>query len=167
MYIYIYIHIYHAALLSGYVVVAPKTFEIKWHDSLTSLRFVCLTWLNVCGSMLFSSQSRLGNSNWTWFYVQSFIRFEIIHWCLIRWTPHLCKWSKHWIFPPNTGLSPQNWGRKGVGNEVGRVKLKFYTHNFVSFPPTHHMLEGKCHTKQISLIFFECTTLEKCNMHYE
>ena len=60
--IYIYIHIYHAALLSGYVVVAPKTFEIKWHESLTSLRFVCLTWLNVCGSMLFSSQSRLGNS---------------------------------------------------------------------------------------------------------
>ena len=165
--VYIHIYIYHAALLSGYVVVAPKTFEIKWHDSLTSLRFVCLTWLNVCGSMLFSSQSRLGNSIGHDFMskVSFVLKSSIDVWLGGHPT---------FVNDPNIGSSPQTrvcphkiGGGKGVGNEVGRVKLKFYTHNFVSFPPTHHMLEGKCHTKQISLIFFECTTLEKCNMHYE
>ena len=124
---------------------------MAWLTDITAFRLFDMTerlWFNA----LFLAK-QIGEFDWTWFYVQSSIRFEIIHWCLIRWTPHLCKWSKHWIFPPNTGLSPQNWGRKGVGNEGWRVKLKFYTHNFVSFPPTHHMLEGKCHTKQISLIF--------------
>ena len=177
-YIYIYIYICREACIYIYTYISRRAIvglrrrcaknfwnKMTWLTDITAFRLFDMTerlWLN---ALFFAKQ--IGEFDWTWFYVQSFIRFEIIHWCLIRWTPHLCKWSKHWIFPPNTGLSPQNWGRKGVGNEVGRVKLKFYTHNFVSFPPTHHMLEGKCHTKQISLIFFECTTLENCNMHYE
>jgi hypothetical protein len=47
---------------------------------------------------------------------------------------------------PNIGLSlPQNWVREEGGKRSWEGKQNFYTHNFVSYPPTHHMLEVKRH----------------------
>ena len=110
---------------------------MAWLTDITAFRLFDMTerlWFNA----LFLAK-QIGEFDWTWFYVQSFIRFEIIHWCLIRWTPHLCKWSKHWIFPPNTGLSPQNWGRKGVGKRRLEGKTKVLHPQFCEFPahPPH------------------------------
>ena len=118
---------------------------------MTSLRFVCLTWTIVKLWSFLTKQ--IGEFDWTQFYVQGFIHMkssiDVSDW----WTSHHAIWSKRWIFPPNIGSShPQNWGREGWETKLGGKKWKFYTHNFVSFPPTHHMLEGKCHVKQLSLV---------------
>jgi hypothetical protein len=42
-------------------------------------------------------------------------------------------------------------------SETGYHKQNFYTHNFVSYPPTHHMLEVKCHKiwNSFMVLFFK------------
>ena len=98
VYIYIYTYISRRAIV-GLRRRCAKNFwnKMTWITDITAFRLFDMTerlWLN---ALFFAKQ--IGEFDWTWFYVQSFIRFEIIHWYLIRWTPHLCKWSKHWIFP--------------------------------------------------------------------
>jgi hypothetical protein len=98
--IYRHIYIYHAARLSGYVVVAPKKhLEIKWHESLTSLRFVCLTWLNVCGSSDLFFAKQIGEFDWTWFHVQSFTSLYFSIDVQVGGHPTIAS-------DPNIGLSP-------------------------------------------------------------
>ena len=76
---------------------------------------------------------------------------EKIHRCSFWWTPHHCSWPKPWAIPP-TKLG----SRTGWENEVGKVKQKFYTHNFVSFPPTHLMclIDKRCTETFIDFISF-------------
>ena len=103
-----------------------------WHHCVS---FVWHDWTFVA-HLIFFFAKQIGEFDWTWFHI-----FVFLHWCSSWWTPHHCIWSKRWTFPHKIGLE------KRVGNGVGRVKQNFYTHNFVSYPPTHHMLEGKCHKK--------------------
>ena len=64
-----------------------KNINHKRHESLTSLRFVCLTWLNVCGS----SDLFLRKADWgirlNMISCPRFHIFVFLHWCSSWWTP--------------------------------------------------------------------------------
>ena len=128
---YIYTYISHAALLSGYVVVTPgiSQHKQKCTNDITAFRLFDMTHRKL---LIFSREAdwgiRLGM-----FYAHSFIHLkssiDVSDW----WTSHLVIWSKHWIFPPT------KLGKRGVGNEVGREKMKILHPQFCELPahPPH------------------------------
>ena len=143
-------YISHAALSSGYVVVAPRT----PHQSLTSLRFVCLTWIIVKLWSFLAKQ--IGEFDWTLFYVQGFIHLkssiDVSDW----WTSH------HVIFDPNIGSSPQilDLPMHKIGEEKGWEtklggKIEILHPQFCELPahPPHAWREMSRETIIIGLCF--------------
>ena len=108
--------------------------------------------MNHCEALIFSHEADWGIRLDT-VLCPRFHPFEIIHWCFWLVDIPPCDLIQTLDLPPKHRIFPSTkLGKKRGGKRSWEGKLKFYTHNFVSFRPTHHMLEGKCHVKQLSLV---------------
>ena len=164
MYIYIYIYIYHAALWSGYVVAAPRTRNNNFKKKITGITAFRLFNVTAVWITQIFSPKQIGEFDWTWFYVQSFIHSNhpLMFWQVDIPPMYL---TQTLSLPPNIGIPPlTKLGKKrgGKRSREGKTKSSTPTILWASRPPTT-CLKGNVTRSEITLMIF----FLKCNMHCE